>query len=286
VFLTMGLELYGIVSERNASGGGLSGAVWIAAAAFAILIAVRAAYVFPMLGFHNVRVRRSVKKRLSLREDEDQHAALPLLAARRRARAPRSIGRMRNDIDYFEASPLTWKDSTIVVWAGMRGVVTLAAAQTLPHDAPQRDLLVLIAFIVAAGSLMLQGLTIGPLARMLKLDPDADAGSAADTSLIYADLRVTARNAVERRTVVRADSRPFPPDAYRLPHSWLFDGSGVGDAAAADVQEMELALVGVMRERLRTLARSGRYSTEAARSVLDELDAYEIGLKLHVARED
>ena len=42
------------------------------------------------------------------------------------------------------------KEGTIVVWAGMRGVVTLAAAQTLPDDTPSRALLVLIAFVVAA----------------------------------------------------------------------------------------------------------------------------------------
>lgn len=185
---------------------------------------------------------------------------------------------------YFEASPLTWKDSTIVVWAGMRGVVTLAAAQTLPQDTPERDLLVLIAFIVAAGSLMLQGLTIGPLAHALKLDPDDDGGATGDAALIYAELRATAREAVEQRTVVRPDSRPFAPDAYVVPRSWLFDGSSAADAVA-EAEELELALVDVMRQQLRVLAHSGRYSTEATQSVLDELDAYEIGLKLHTAED-
>ncbi len=51
----------------------------------------------------------------------------------------------------------------------MRGAVTLAAAQSLPADTPQRSLLVLIAFVVAAGTLMVQGSTLGWLVRLLGL---------------------------------------------------------------------------------------------------------------------
>ena len=49
-----------------------------------------------------------------------------------RARVSRGL----NDLDYYQASPLGWKHGTIIVWAGMRGVVTLAAAQTLPTVTP------------------------------------------------------------------------------------------------------------------------------------------------------
>ena len=42
------------------------------------------------------------------------------------------------------------------MWADMRGAVGPAAAQTLPADAPARPLLVLVAFAVAAGSLLLR----------------------------------------------------------------------------------------------------------------------------------
>jgi monovalent cation/hydrogen antiporter len=72
------------------------------------------------------------------------------------------------DIDYFVASPLSWRDGTVVIWAGMRGAVTLAAAQTLPEDTPQRELLVLVAFLVATFSLVLQGGTLSALVRWVK----------------------------------------------------------------------------------------------------------------------
>ena len=52
--------------------------------------------------------------------------------------------------------PASW--TFLVGWAGMRGVVTLAAAFVIPEDAPHREVLLLVAFTVVAGTLLLQGL--------------------------------------------------------------------------------------------------------------------------------
>ncbi|MFL6706677.1 MAG: cation:proton antiporter [Massilia sp.] len=60
----------------------------------------------------------------------------------------------------------------VVSWAGMRGIVTLAAAMALPADFPQRDLIVFTAFGVTLWTLVIQGLTLKPLLRRLKLDDD------------------------------------------------------------------------------------------------------------------
>ncbi len=71
---------------------------------------------------------------------------------------------------------------TLASWAGMRGVVTLAAAFTLPEDAPQRPVLVLLALVVVAGTLVLQGFSLPWLARRLQLhgpDPREDVLQAA-----------------------------------------------------------------------------------------------------------
>ena len=53
-----------------------------------------------------------------------------------------------------------WRYSAVIAWAGMRGVVTLAAAFVLPTNTPQRAVLVLAAFVVVAGTLALQGMTL------------------------------------------------------------------------------------------------------------------------------
>ena len=72
----------------------------------------------------------------------------------------------------------SWRSTAIISWAGMRGVVTLAAVFALPEDTPQREVLVLIAMVVTAGTLMLQGFSLPWLARRLGVhgpDPREDA---------------------------------------------------------------------------------------------------------------
>ena len=63
----------------------------------------------------------------------------------------------------------------LVSWAGMRGVVTLAAAQLLPEDLPDREVLLLAAFTVVVGSLLVQGSTLPWLVRRVGL-PGAGPG--------------------------------------------------------------------------------------------------------------
>ena len=72
--------------------------------------------------------------------------------------------------------PLTWKESLLVSWTGMRGIVTLAAAGSIPlvinngEDFPGRTLIQFIAFTVAIGTLVVQGLTVPLLAKRLAID--------------------------------------------------------------------------------------------------------------------
>src|SRR5205085_9665594 len=51
----------------------------------------------------------------------------------------------------------------IISWSGMRGIVTLAAALALPEAFPYRNLIVVTAFSVVLGTLVIQGLTLNPL---------------------------------------------------------------------------------------------------------------------------
>ena len=75
-----------------------------------------------------------------------------------------------------EAEPVGWRERTIASWAGMRGVVTLAAVLALPADFPERDRLVFIAFVVITVTLLLQGLTLPLLVRRLGVHASPDAG--------------------------------------------------------------------------------------------------------------
>lgn len=74
--------------------------------------------------------------------------------------------------------PASPRNLTVTSWAGMRGVVTLAAALTLPASTPHRPTLVLIALIVTVGTLGLMSSTLPWLARALDVrgpDPREDA---------------------------------------------------------------------------------------------------------------
>ena len=69
------------------------------------------------------------------------------------------------------AAPTT-QGGIVASWCGMRGIVTLAAAYALPLGFPYRDLILLTAFAVVLGSLVIQGLTLRPLIATLQLEDD------------------------------------------------------------------------------------------------------------------
>lgn len=64
----------------------------------------------------------------------------------------------------------------VISWAGMRGILSLAAALALPPSFPFRDLIVLTSFSVVLGTLTIQGLTLKPILRALKLHDDDPIG--------------------------------------------------------------------------------------------------------------
>jgi len=87
----------------------------------------------------------------------------------------------RRDKDVSDGA-VPWSYALVIGWAGLRGVVTLAAAFLIPVGVPFRDTLVLAAMVVTAGTLLLQGLTLPLLVHALNLrGPDArsDALQAA-----------------------------------------------------------------------------------------------------------
>ena len=69
-----------------------------------------------------------------------------------------------------------WKSPLLFGWTGMRGVVSLAAALSIPVHLsngtpfPQRNLIIFISFVVILLTLVVQGLTLPPLARWLNIE--------------------------------------------------------------------------------------------------------------------
>ena len=196
------------------------------------------------------------------------------------------VARALADLDYYQASPLGWKHGTVIVWAGMRGVVTLAAAQTLPRDTPERALLVFVAFLVAVGSLMLQGFTLPWLVRLLKLEgvgrgPVLGRG-AAPPRRRDADRPRHPASPVGRTRAPRRLARSRPSSSTRVGSRMTQPPDDDMSARAHDVLELRLALIEAMRVRLNALSRDGTFSTAALRHALAELDADQLSLELRL----
>jgi monovalent cation/hydrogen antiporter len=119
----------------------------------------------------------------------------------------------------------------VISWAGMRGIVTLAAALALPAGFPFRDLIVLTAFSVVLGTLTLQGLTLKPLLRALDLRDDDpvghEVGAARERALRaglarFEDDRSPVAEAVRQEFTAHlgsVDADPAEGDARRFAHS-------------------------------------------------------------------
>ena len=93
-----------------------------------------------------------------------------------------------------------WRNHAVVAWAGMRGVVSLAAALAIPLRTdtgapfPQRDLLIFLSFSVILVTLVGQGLTLPPLIRRLDVVEPAERAAREEAAT---RLRL-ARAALER----------------------------------------------------------------------------------------
>jgi CPA1 family monovalent cation:H+ antiporter len=114
----------------------------------------------------------------------------------------------------------------VISWAGMRGIVTLAAALALPAMFPFRDVIVLTAFSVVLGTLTLQGLTLGPLLRALDLRDDdpvgRELGAARERALnaalaSFEDDRSPVAAAVREEFNAHLRSAGADPDGSRRP---------------------------------------------------------------------
>ena len=95
----------------------------------------------------------------------------------------------------------TFGGGMLVGWCGMRGLVTLVVAIALPADFPGRDPIVLAAFAVVLGTLVLQGMSLKPLLRLLNFDPDRTVDNEvaqARVAIMQAALDVLSRKTSSR----------------------------------------------------------------------------------------
>ncbi|MDC0768076.1 Na+/H+ antiporter [Streptomyces sp. HD] len=173
VFALIGLQLPVVLKGLGEYEGGR--AAWYAIAVFAVVVVSRFVWVYPA-----TFLPRMMSARIREREGD-----------------------------------LNWKGPFIISWAGMRGVVSLAIAFSIPltvnggEPFPERNLILFLTFTTVIGTLVVQGVTLPPLIRVLRLpgrDPQAE-------TLAEANAQAQASRVAERRLdELLADDRNALPD--------------------------------------------------------------------------
>ncbi|GAA3552867.1 sodium:proton antiporter [Microlunatus spumicola] len=274
VFLTMGLQIKGIVGDVERDHAGVLPALLVAVGALVLTVLVRTAYVAPLLAVLHARGRRIGPMRTRMQQMQErlatpegrQETFREANPRSRRTASERTLDRFAfrvtqavADLEYFRKAPLGWREGTAVVWAGMRGAVTVAAAQTLSEETPQRSVLVLVAFAVAALSLVVQGGTIGPLLR--RIAPRVDEAAAAEQTAAeqgrIVDLLRTATETVDA-----------PPEPARTQ-----DGFIVAKAH-------RLAVITAQRSALLDARDHGTFDADLLARALENLDASQIAIEM------
>jgi CPA1 family monovalent cation:H+ antiporter len=168
-------------------------------------------------------------------------------------------------------------------WTGMRGVIALAAALSLPETLadgspfPQRNLIIFLTFSVILVTLVLQGLTLPTLIRALGL-----AGVTGPNCEETEARRIMAEAALQQleksSNDVESDSAPLYEDLkehYRRRLSSLPQDDGTTDGSYEKFVTVSLDLLRTERETAVKLRNSGRISDEVLRQLLQELDLSE-----------
>jgi monovalent cation/hydrogen antiporter len=160
----------------------------------------------------------------------------------------------------------------VISWAGMRGIVSLAAAMALPAAFPYRDLIVLTAFAVVLGTLAIQGLTLGPLLRALDLHDDDPVGrevSAARERALHAGLATLAGQDSPVADVVRQEFTAHLPTAEPA------GGDAAGSLASMHGELTQRAL-DAARQALLAMRATDEIGDDAFHQVEEELDWLEM----------
>lgn len=169
VFLLMGVEISSIIGHVKPEVLPTGSAFLLGLLMTVAVIALRGLFVAPLLFYIRRREKRAEKQNTRFGESLERVRQLTFVnerMIRRRDRLTQLYRRRSIDIQKQREAGLDWRGGVILSWSGMRGVVTLAAAQTLPTDVPYGPQLILIAFTVAIVTLLAQGGTLPWLIRL------------------------------------------------------------------------------------------------------------------------
>jgi NhaP-type Na+/H+ or K+/H+ antiporter len=237
-----------------------------------------AVFVLNVLGFVLMGLQaRPILTRLA---DDNQHDAFTLAAAALATSiavrlvwvvgsgaATRAIRRLKGAGEAEDGRDM--RSDILIGWCGMRGLITVAAALALPQGFPGRDPIVLAAFCVVLGTLVIQGLTVRPLLDLLKFQADnsvEEEVSRASVAIMDAAMKSLDGDESKAALVVRkqyAASRAVAENSE-------------APQAATEFDELRLRAIESQRYELDRLRRTGAIGDEAYHRLQEEIDWAEL----------
>jgi CPA1 family monovalent cation:H+ antiporter len=159
----------------------------------------------------------------------------------------------------------------VISWAGMRGIVSLAAALALPSAFPFRDLIVLTAFAVVVGTLVIHGLTLKPLLRVLALHDEDPVGQ---------EVRLARERALGAGLASFAHETSPVADSLRhefTAHLAQADADGGADGAARSIHTvLHRRAVDAARHAVLAMRANDEIGDDAFHRIEEELDWLEM----------
>ncbi|WP_280339349.1 Na+/H+ antiporter [Nocardia neocaledoniensis] len=185
-----------------------------------------------------------------------------------------------------------WSHAAVVSWAGMRGVVTLAAVLLLPASTPHLPVLELLALVVVGGTLLVQGTSLPWLVRLLRLR----GPSRAEDALAKADLlqQASAAGLAELDKRIGPDTPEPVIESLRQRLIWRTNAAwerlGRPEAEqvtpTAEYRRLRLAMLGAERDAVLRVRDAGSVDYEVLQHVLARLDLEESMIDRFDERDD
>jgi CPA1 family monovalent cation:H+ antiporter len=185
----------------------------------------------------------------------------------------------------------SWRSVSIIAWTGMRGVISLAAALSLPFQTasgapfPGRDLIIFLTFSVILATLVVQGLSLPPLIRALGLEDDHIGEREENKGRIkVADAALRRLEELKEEDWVREDTAERVEGLYnyrrnRFASRFGEDAEGV-EERSANYQRLMSELLLAQRQRLIELRDEGIIGDDAMHRIERDLDLEESRLEI------
>lgn len=283
LFLLMGLQLPGLVESLE--DGSSAGLVLAATGVVLVLAIVLRAAGVAVQGLPG-RPDRTRRSRTQLEQMEQHLEQADPQSDREQNRLEwmrRRLARGAADVDFLESEPITGKGLLVIGWSGMRGAITLAAAQTIPEDLPFRSTVVLIAFSVAVITLIGFGGTLPWVIRRLDLEQVSAQDKRAEVNSLLRSLLDTVSDELGPLSEQLVDGDPIDPEvaekmADRLAPMLAPPPESAAEPSPVHRQQAQVLMrryLDAMRGALEAEQSIGAYRTEtftSARKLLDGME--------------